>query len=320
MLESATGLNLLAVDDDPSTVREIEGMLDDAYLDLHFADTANAIARLLDTVDIDLALIHLHEGSLALLEPLLRQLRESSRSIGLIALVQQDGETALAAARAGVDGLALIDDPRGLARVIGQRAAMLRRLASQAESLHRVKDIHERYNLLLESSSEAIAYLHEGLHIYANPSYLQLFDYESFEELEGFSILDLLGCDDGSIDLKQLLKSLTRGELPDGELALDGFRADGSTFRVWAEFAPAHYDGEPCTQILVRERIEAADSALLEEELEKLRAQDLLTGLLNRQAFIRTLGAELDRPPAEGHMAVLLASLDNHAALQQPTS
>jgi len=54
---------------------------------------------------------------------------------------------------------------------------------------------------------------------------------------------------------------------------------------------------------------------LLEEELEKLRSQDLLTGLLNRQAFIKTLHSELEQPP-QGHMAVLLATLDNHSALQ----
>jgi len=315
MREPAIGLNLLAVDDDPSMVREIESMLEDAHLNFHFADTSNAIARLLETESIDLALIHLHDGSVGLLDPLTRQLREISRPIGLIAMVEQNGAAALTAARAGVDGCVLIDDPRALSRVIGQRAILLRQLAAQAEGLRRVSDIHERYNLLLESSSEAIAYLHEGLHIYANPSYLQLFGYLDFGELEGFSILDLLVCEDGSVDLKQLLKSLTRGELPEGELALDAIQSDGSSFRVAAEFAPAHYDGEACTQIMVRERLEASDSTLLEEELEKLRSQDLLTGLLNRQAFIKTLHSELEQPP-QGHMAVLLATLDNHSALQ----
>lgn len=316
MLESAIGLNLLAVDDDPSTLREIEDILEDAHLNFHFADTSNAIARLLGTESIDLALIHLHNGSIGLLEPLTHQMREISRPIGLIAMVSQDHDAALAAARAGVDGCVLVDDPRALVRVIGQRAALMRKLAAQQQSLRQVSDIHERYNLLLESSSEAVAYLHEGLHIYANPSYLELFGYADFNELEGFSALDLLTCEDGTVDLKQLLKSLSHGELPQGELALDAIRADGSSFRVVAEFAPAHYDGEQCTQIMVRERIEASDNALLEQELEKLRSHDLLTGLLNRQTFIKTLHAELGQPPTEDHMAVLLATLDNHAVLQ----
>ena len=231
-------------------------------------------------------------------------------------MVDPDSESALAAARSGVDGCVRIDDPRGIARVVGHRVALLRRLADQTLELRRVSDIHQRYNLLLESSSEAIAYLHEGLHIYANPSYLDLFGYESFQEVEGFSILDLLRSDGGATDLKQLLKSLARGDLPEEALTLQAVRAEGETFKASAEFAPAHYDGEPCTQIMVRKQIEAGDSAELQQELEKLRSHDLLTGLLNRQAFIRHLQGELEQPPAERHMAVVLATLDNHAALQ----
>ncbi|MGB0514870.1 MAG: EAL domain-containing protein, partial [Wenzhouxiangellaceae bacterium] len=151
---------------------------------------------------------------------------------------------------------------------------------------------------------------------YANPSYLELFGYESFDELEGFSILDLLRSDDDATDLKHLLKSLARGDLPEEALALQAIRADGETFRASAEFAPAHYDGEPCTQIMIRKQIEAGDSAELQQELEKLRSHDLLTGLLNRQAFIRRLHAELEQPPPDRHMAVVLAALDNHGALQ----
>lgn len=309
-------LQVLAVDDDPSTVREIEGVLNDPRLTFHFADTANAFSRLLESESIDLAVIHLHTGSLALLDPLTRQLRAAEPPIALIAMVDPDSDSALAAARSGVDGCVRIDDPRGIVRVIGHSVEQLRRLARQGQELRQVSDIHERYNLLLESSSEAIAYLHEGLHIYANPSYLELFGYESFDELEGFSILDLLRSDDGATDLKNLLKSLARGDLPEEALTLEAIRADGETFRASAEFAPAHYDGEPCTQIMIRKQVEAGDSAELQQELEKLRSHDLLTGLLNRQAFIRQLHGELEKPPSEGHMAVVLAMLDNHAALQ----
>jgi len=316
MSEAAIAIHILAVDDDPSTVREIEGLLDDAQLTLHFADTQNAISRTLKAESIDLAVVHLHAGSKTLLDPLARLLREAKPPVALIALVDPDPDSAQAAAAAGVDGCVRIDDPRGLVRVVGNRTALIREMARQRSALHRVQDIHERYNLLLESSSEAIAYLHEGLHIYANPSYLELFGYASFEELEGFSILDLLGAGDTGVDLKALLKSLSRGELPDNALALEGVRADGSTFNVSAEFSPAHYDGEPCTQIMIRERLEAGDSAELQQELEKLRSHDLLTGLLNRQAFIGVLHEELEHPPEQGHMAVLLATLDRHATLQ----
>ena len=40
-----------------------------------------------------------------------------------------------------------------------------------------------RCDALIESSREPIAYVHEGMHIRANPAYLDMFGYESFEDV-----------------------------------------------------------------------------------------------------------------------------------------
>ena len=317
MTEEVDLLNVLAVDDDPGTVREIEVLLEDPRLRFHFADTTNAFSRILEADPVDLAVIHVHPGSEALLEQVSRQLRSIEPPTALIAMVSPEPQSALAAAHSGVNGCVRIDDPRGVLRVIGERVALIRDDRRQRESLRQSSDIHERYNLLLESSREAIAYLHEGLHIYANPSYLELFGYPSFAALEGFSILDLLSPGPDGTDLKQLLKSLSRGELPDDALELGAYRADGSDFRASAEFSPARYDGEACTQIMIREVVEAGDSAELQEEIEKLRSHDILTGLLNRQAFISLIQEELKQPPENRNMAVIQVSLDDHAMLQE---
>ena len=45
---------------------------------------------------------------------------------------------------------------------------------------------------LIESSPDPIAYIHDGMHIRANESYLQMFGYADFDELEGMPILDLV--------------------------------------------------------------------------------------------------------------------------------
>ncbi len=316
MSQQLSPLNILLVDDDPATVRDIETALSDDRLRFHFADTANAITRTLDAETVDLALVHLHDESQALIEPLVRRLHKQEPEPPLIAVVDSDGDGAAHAARSGVHGLARLDDPRSVARIVGERISLMRERQSQAAALAQTGDIQERYNLLLESSSEAIAYLHQGLHIYANPSYLELFGYEDFDSLEGFSILDLLSSSDAGTDLKALLRSLARGELPQEELELKAHRADGERFTALVEFAPAQYDGEACTQIMIRRRAEAGDNAALQQELEKLRSHDLLTGLYNRQTFIQLLHDELERPPGDHYMSVLLASLDGHERLQ----
>jgi diguanylate cyclase (GGDEF)-like protein/PAS domain S-box-containing protein len=317
MTESAELLNILAVDDDPSSARDIEAAVNDPLLRFHFADTANALSRTIEAQPIDLAVMHIHDGSEPLLDPLMRVVRAASPPIALIALVAPEAEAALGAASCGVNGCARIDDPEAIQRIVRERAAHIRRQRSQAQALERSRDIHERYNLLLESSREAIAYLHEGLHIYANPSYLELFGYPDFEAIEGFSILDLLSSPDGTQDIKQLLRSLSRGELPTDTLEFLAHRSNGAEFRASADFSPAHYEGEACTQIMVRERVEATGSAELQEEIEKLRSRDLLTGLLNRQAFIGKLRNEIEQPPDDRHLAILLVAVDDQEAIQQ---
>ncbi|MDT8409357.1 MAG: EAL domain-containing protein [Wenzhouxiangellaceae bacterium] len=315
MTETTDLIGVLAVDDDPATLNEIEELLADSRLVFHFADTTNAFSRVMESQSIDVAVIHVHAGSDTLLEPLARQLRMLNPPIALIALVDPEPASALTASRVGVHGCARIDDPRGAARIIEDRVSLIRRLRTQAEALDQVSDIHDRYNLLLESSREAIAYLHEGLHIYANPSYLKQFGYTKFDDLEGYSILDLVSSTGDGLDLKQLLKALSRRDLPSEPIEVLASREDGSQFRAMADFSPARYDGEVCTQITVRERAE--DDKELAAELEKMRSHDLLTGLLNRQAFIGHLQQELQAPPENRHMAVLLVTLDDHTGLQR---
>lgn len=317
MIESAELLNILAVDDDPSSAREIEAAVNDPLLRFHFADTANALSRTIEAQPVDLAVMHVHEGSRPLLDSLMRVVRAASPPIALITLVPDDAEAALTAATCGVNGCARMDDPEAIRRIVRERAAQIRLQRSQSRELESSRDIHERYNLLLESSREAIAYLHEGLHIYANPSYLDLFGYPDFGSIEGFSILDLLSSVDGEQDVKQLIRSLSHGEIPTDTLEFVAHRGDGTEFRASADFSPAHYEGESCTQIMIRERVETSGSAELQQEIEKLRSRDLLTGLLNRQAFIEKIRNEVEQPPDERHLAILQVAIDDQDLLQQ---
>jgi diguanylate cyclase (GGDEF)-like protein/PAS domain S-box-containing protein len=234
-----------------------------------------------------------------------------------VALADPDPDSAAAAAQVSMEGIARADDPRNAARLIRERAAQIRTTREQTEALRQVSDIQERYNLLLESSREAIAYLHEGLHIYANPSYLEQFGYDEFADLEGFSILDLLPTANDGTDLKTLLRSLSKGELPDAPIDVRAQRADGSEFRARADFSPARYEGEACTQIMVREQVDLGDSEELQQELEKLRSRDLVTGLLNRQAFIAALSDVMAGADDDTHTAVLLVAIDDYAGLQK---
>jgi len=148
-----------------------------------------------------------------------------------------------------------------------------------------LSEIEKRNRTLMDTSREPIAYLHEGMHIYANISYVELFGYEDAEELESIPIMDLISVEHQQA-FKTLLRSLSKGETPDQDFEFDAMRQDGESFKAKMAFSAAAFDGEPCTQIVIRR--DMANEAL-EKELDQLRKQDLLTGLFNRQHFMDLL-------------------------------
>lgn len=153
-----------------------------------------------------------------------------------------------------------------------------------------LRESEKRCQLLLDSSVDAITYVHDGMHIYANRSYLALFDYEDAEELEGMPMIDLIDCADQT-RFKDFLKNYQNAE-GYAELACNGIKADGQAFPARMSFSPATYDGEPCIQVVIRAE---SDNAELEERLREISSQDLVTGLFNRNHFIELMDQAADR-------------------------
>jgi len=317
MAKHTSEIRILVVTDDPSAPRELLQMLGEgAGVKTLFADTSNAVSRTFESEAVDLILIQVDPDDLGLLDAVARVAREQSDSVPILAVIKaDDGRAAVAAGSIGVEGLVFATNTRQMKRLALFLVESVRARRDARVAVRRLEEIEDRYTLLLDSSSEAIAYLHEGLHIYANPAYLELFNYESFEELEGLSMLDLLSSSDDGTDLKKVLKALAKDEIPDDAMVLNAHRQDGTDFEATVSFSPARYGGEYCAQMLVRERLMNADPELA-AELEKLKTSDMLTGLLNRQAFLEQIRHHADNRENKSGLAVLLISLDKHEQLQ----
>lgn len=313
MAKQPTEIRILTVTDDPSAPRQLQQMLgDDAGVRTLFADTGNAVTRTFEAERVDLVVVKVDPSDLPLFEASVRTAREQDRFVPVLAMIdEEDTASAMAVASVGVEGFVNQAGLRQLKRLALGQVESLRARKDAEQALKSLADIEDRYTLLLDSSSEAIAYIHEGLHIYANRAYLELFGFESFDELEGLSMLDLLSPSDEVPDLKQVLKAIARDELPDDPLQLNAHRQDGSAFTAMVDFSPARYGGEYCAQMLVRERLSQADPEL-EEELRKLKTSDLLTGMLNAPAFIDLLNQTVDGREDTAGLSVLALSLDNH--------
>ena len=239
----------------------------------------------------------------------------SGKDIPVIAVVERldvDGYAELIAR--GARAVALRHKPAQLlATVQRERIDLdarrgLRRLESQ------VRETERRCDALIESSRDPIAYVHEGMHIRANSAYLEMFGFESFEEIEGMSLLDLVAPQHLD-EFKQLLKSLSKGEAPPPRYELQARDIEGNAFPAVMEFTLAQYEGEPCQQVVFRRKQVEADPELA-RKLEELKQRDQVTGLLNRQTFLHALeDAVADAAKHNGHHGLLMIEPDHYQRL-----
>lgn len=182
----------------------------------------------------------------------------------------------------------------------------LRRLEAQ------LRETERRCDALIASSRDPIAYVHEGMHIRANDAYLEMFGFESFEDIEGLSLLDLLAPQEVE-DFKQLLKRIGKGQAPPPRYECQARTQSGESFPAVMELVSASYEGEPCVQVVFRRRELNAELA---REVQDLRQRDMVTGLLNRPAFLHALeDAVAEVAQSDAQYGLLLVEPDHYARL-----
>ena len=113
-----------------------------------------------------------------------------------------------------------------------------------------LKEAEQRCQLLLASSTAAIAYVHEGMHIYANEGYIHLFGFTDADDMVGLPLMDLL--DAGSADtLKAELKRFRKGE-ESSSFEFVGTTTAGESLTGHMTLSAAEFEGEHCMQVTVR--------------------------------------------------------------------
>ena len=176
----------------------------------------------------------------------------------------------------------------------------------------KLRDAEKRCQALLESSKDAITYIHDGMHIYANQAYLELFGYDNVDDLEGMPVMDMVASSDQD-NLKKSLKSflMAGGNL---DLKYSGLKTDDTEFPITMSLSSATYADESCTQIVIRAK---SDSSDLEAKLKDISSRDLLTGLYNKPYFMQSLESAVDRAVLKGHFgAAMYINIDRYGKVK----
>ncbi|MEY2864345.1 MAG: hypothetical protein RLY58_2052 [Pseudomonadota bacterium] len=190
-----------------------------------------------------------------------------------------------------------------------------RRSQRSLESM--LAEAERRAQLLLKNSRSAVAYIHDGVHIYVNETYQQLFGHDTIDELLGMPVVDLVYREDLS-EFKEFLRTYSKGDHTISEFNFRGVRADASTFDAALQLAPASYEGEPCIQIIIQRQGEA--NAELEAQLAAVERLDPLTGLGNRLAFEEHLNdARSAAIKHKNQHALMFVSIDNIGQINAST-
>lgn len=153
-----------------------------------------------------------------------------------------------------------------------------------------LKELRERYQLLLMSASDAVAYLHEGLFQYANNAYLELFGFESELQLKQHTFLDLV--DEKDVERVRKFLSEPASQIESNCVFL-GITAPNSLTRLSLQCAQSVFEDEPSIQIIIRP---VTGNMAQQHRLKNRESLDLLTNFLNRNAIL----AKIDQAIANG--------------------
>lgn len=305
-------LQLIVIDDSSNDAETISNMLRNA-------GTAVRTERVEDDEDLRASLIA-HPWDMILTKPgitylsaveALAVVKQLDQDVPLIVIADGADESAiLAVLNAGARDSVRLSEPARLHHTLLREYGDLQMRRSYRESKEMLEQASTRAQALVNASRDAIAYVHDGMHIYANESYLNMFGYSALEEIEGMPIMNMVKSTEHG-KFKEFLRDYSKGKTGKGSFDVTGLRADNSDFKITMEFSHTIYDGEPCTQIVIRDQ---SSSKELEKKLDDMSKLDLLTGVYNRQYLLDTLNAAVGVTGKKG--ALLYIRPDNYKQIR----
>ncbi len=175
-----------------------------------------------------------------------------------------------------------------LSIILQHQAVRTRRKMRELHDI--VDEAEQRANILIKNSKSAVAYIDEGIHIFANQPYLEMFGFNSLDDLMGVPVIDLISGGDDVKGFKQFLRRFTKGNRDNVEFEFESKRQDDSTFEAKLQLASATYEGQPVVQVIIQQNnTGSGDAAEIAKKLAEVERLDSLTGLENRLGFMEKL-------------------------------
>ena len=278
---------------------------------LKIAESPDSLDEQLSSETCDLVIINA-DASTELTVETVGRVRAASPNASILLVASEPASHKDVVIEHGLSDLIDIHDADHLALAVRREQETLLLKREVARLRRQMDEAEDRSNQLVESSRDAIAYIHEGMYLKTNQAYLDMFGFESPDEIDGLPIMDMI-----EVDSRGTFKAALRKVSGIGKYTEEFHcvTSDGQSFAARMEFSPASIEGEHCTQVMIRDQ---SQSLALQKRIEELTSKDPQTGFFNRQAFMERLEGLLASPEAQDseHTLVQL-SITNFSEMRE---
>lgn len=293
-MSSDNTIRLLLIHDTPTEAQRLVSMLHNAGRPnrAQLVPSVEVLTKLLQEKTWDLLLAQENSSKL---DPglALRTINKLQKDVPAILLSERGGsQPVVEGLKLGARDVVTVDEDQHLL------LAMQRELGALAE--RRQARLHDRrYHAtlkrnkeLLDSSKDGIAYVSDGLLVYANDSFAERFGHKSGEDIEYQPVIDMLAKGQQE-DAREFLKqcAIDNNQVEAREWKFTARSASGQPIGLRAQVLATMYDDEPCLQLRIAAR--SADTGELEAQLSEIKNLDPVTGLYNRQHFLQLLDSAI---------------------------
>lgn len=306
-------IRLLILNDSRSEAERLISMLNNAGRSTRaqHVDSEEALTKLLQEQPWDL-LIGQNNAEQLVPQTAIRQIQRLGKDVPVILMSEEEGsQTIVEGLKIGAVDVVRLDEDQHLLLVIDRELSNREQRQQRRNADRKFNDSERRSQELLDSSRDAIAFVQDGLFLYANESFTERYGYQDRDDIECMPVIDMVAESDQA-KIKDFLKSYTlKGESEISSLDFLALGADGTDFPLSVEVSSASFDEEPCIQFISRAKM-TENSEELEAQLQEIKHQDLVTGLFNRQYLIDALTQQItDAAKSETTHSFLLLEIDN---------
>ena len=190
--------------------------------------------------------------------------------IPVIAIAEDPDDIALAAAISfGARDMIRREASDHLQQVVGRELEVARQRRALAETRSEAEENRALADTFLDSSTDGVAYIHEGIHGQVNSAYAQRFGFELPAEVEGLPVLEFITKDDRD-EVKKRLREFDKGHLNPEPMEVTMQTMEGDSFKVSILMQEVQHEGERTLRLLVptesgNPELEAVHDALQKE-------------------------------------------------------